>query len=465
MRLVRWIAIAISATLSLPGQIPNFTPPTALFRAVLGGDVKDVNRILQSGADPNEGRFLGAPPLIIALMQGDPMIAKALIEKGADVKMVDGTGSTSLMWAAANEGADTTIVNDLLRRGVDPNAVNKSGDTALSWALRRGYTPLVATLKQHGASDRKLFRDSVQRAVDLLQKSGPEFIKVSGCTSCHHQALPQMAFAAARTRGVAVDAEIADKQTKTVIAMFKPYREKMMQGGSSIPDPANSLSYFLLGLGAERYEANETTEAMAYVVSTQQLADGSFRSFGARPPIQSSTVSATALSLRALQLYGKNPEPSVAKAREWLLSVEPKTTEEGAMKLLGLVWAKAQASELNASAKSLIEAQRPDGGWGQLPALESDAYATGQALTALHSAGVVGISEEVYQRGAAFLLRTQRPDGSWLVRTRSIPFQPYKESGFPYGKDQWISAAGTSWAVMALSVALPPAESQLSELN
>ena len=230
-----------------------------------------------------------------------------------------------------------------------------------------------------------------------------------------------------------------------------------MQGGSSIPDPANSLSYFLLGLGAERYEANETTEAMAYVVSTQQLADGSFRSFGARPPIQSSTVSATALSLRALQLYGKNPEPSVAKAREWLLSVGPKTTEEGAMKLLGLVWAKAQASELNASAKSLIEAQRPDGGWGQLPALESDAYATGQALTALHSAGVAGISEEVYQRGAAFLLRTQRPDGSWLVRTRSIPFQPYKESGFPYGKDQWISAAGTSWAVMALSVALPPA--------
>jgi hypothetical protein len=52
-----------------------------------------------------------------------------------------------------------------------------------------------------------------------------------------------------------------------------------------------------------------------------------------------------------------------------------------------------------------------------------------------------------------YLLRTQLGDGSWLVVSRSFPFQPYKESGFPHGKDQWISAAGTSWASMALSLA------------
>jgi hypothetical protein len=52
-----------------------------------------------------------------------------------------------------------------------------------------------------------------------------------------------------------------------------------------------------------------------------------------------------------------------------------------------------------------------------------------------------------------FLLRTQRPDGSWWVRSRAFPIQPYKESGFPHGKDQWISAAGTRWAAMALSLA------------
>jgi hypothetical protein len=41
------------------------------------------------------------------------------------------------------------------------------------------------------------------------------------------------------------------------------------------------------------------------------------------------------------------------------------------------------------------------------------------------------------------------------VRSRTFPLQPLKESGFPHGKHQWISAAGTSWATMAIALALP----------
>jgi hypothetical protein len=140
----------------------------------------------------------------------------------------------------------------------------------------------------------------------------------------------------------------------------------------------------------------------------------------------------------------------------------PRTGEEKAMKLLGLVWAKADAEDLRVAAQPLFAEQRPDGGWAQLPTLESDAYATGQTLYALHAAGQISTADSVYGRGAAFLLRTQRPDGSWIVRSRSVPFQPLKESGFPHGKDQWISAAGSSWAAMALMAALPPAELQIS---
>lgn len=55
-----------------------------------------------------------------------------------------------------------------------------------------------------------------------------------------------------------------------------------------------------------------------------------------------------------------------------------------------------------------------------------------------------------YQRAGQFLLKTQFADGSWFVRTRSIPLQPTMDSGFPYGGNQWISAAGTNWATMAL---------------
>jgi hypothetical protein len=238
----------------------------------------------------------------------------------------------------------------------------------------------------------------------------------------------------------------------------------MMQGKENIPDPAIVVSYSLIGLAAAGYKPDETTQAMAHLVSTQQMPDGSFRCFAARPPMESSAITAAALSLRALQLYGENPEPRVAKAREWLRTAAAHTTEEKTMKLLGLTWAKAEAEDIRAAAQILLAEQRQDGGWGQLPALESDAYATGQALFALHEAARITPSGEVYERGAAFLLRTQRPDGSWLVRSRSFPFQPYRESGFPHGKDQWISAAGTSWAALALTASLPPAEQQISEL-
>jgi len=98
----------------------------------------------------------------------------------------------------------------------------------------------------------------------------------------------------------------------------------------------------------------------------------------------------------------------------------------------------------------LISEQRPDGGWAQHASLASDAYATGQALVALLESGVVAATDATYMRGVAFLLATQLEDGSWYVRTRSIPFQPYFESGFPHGHDQWISAAATNWAAMAL---------------
>src|SRR5262249_38228154 len=86
----------------------------------------------------------------------------------------------------------------------------------------------------------------------------------------------------------------------------------------------------------------------------------------------------------------------------------------------------------------------------------SDAYATGSVLVALHLAGGVATDFPAYRRGLAFLIRTQRDDGSWLVRSRSHPFQTYFESGFPHGPDQFISAAGSGWAVAALALACPP---------
>ena len=85
--------------------------------------------------------------------------------------------------------------------------------------------------------------------------------------------------------------------------------------------------------------------------------------------------------------------------------------------------------------------------------MASDPYATATALVALHQAGGLATDHPVYSRGVAFLLKAQRPDGTWFVKSRSKPFQPYYESGFPHGKDQFISAATSGWATTALVLA------------
>jgi hypothetical protein len=75
----------------------------------------------------------------------------------------------------------------------------------------------------------------------------------------------------------------------------------------------------------------------------------------------------------------------------------------------------------------------------------------------LHIANVSS-SDDAYRKGVAFLLGSQYPDGTWLVKTHAFPVQRYFESGFPFGRHQWISAAGTGWASMAIAQTLPDAK-------
>ena len=458
-RMKRTLILALGFAGVLGAQVPDFTPPTPLVGAVLHNNTAEAKRLLAAGADPNEARLVGFPAIFFPVVFRNNELFHAMVEKGADVQARDASGSTALMWAAFNEAGDPTMVEELLRLGLDPNAKNQAGETALTWAVRRGRTPVVLALEnalQQTGANPDAVRESAQRAIALLQKTSTQFMRVSGCVSCHNHFLPQMTMAAARTHGVAVDEKSARLTTEASLAAVKPLMEEAAKSADRIPDPSITVSYALLGFAANNYPADANTEAMAELVAHWQMEDGGFRAFTLRPPIESSHFTATALSIRALQLYGQAPEERVLRARAWLLRSTPETTEDRAMQLLGLAWANAEPSEIRERAQALLAEQRPDGGWGQLPSLETDAYGTGQALVALQSAAAIPASDPAIQRGIAFLLRTQFADGSWLVRTRSFPFQPYKESGFPYGKDQWISAAGTSWAAMALSLALPP---------
>src|SRR5689334_12854025 len=100
MKLNRTLAVLLRAALWASAQIPDFTPPTPLIGAAMRNDTAETKRLLNSGADPNEGRFVGGgTPIFYALMQHNREMVEAMIAKGADVKATDASGSTTLMWA------------------------------------------------------------------------------------------------------------------------------------------------------------------------------------------------------------------------------------------------------------------------------------------------------------------------------------------------------------------------------
>jgi hypothetical protein len=306
-------------------------------------------------------------------------------------------------------------------------------------------------------------RAAVIKSLTLLQTSGRIWIEKSGCVSCHHQALPAISVALAQNRGFRIDQEAADQRIRATLTRFTQPREELFQSPVGIGLVAGGVlnaGYALVGLGASKVPPNATTDAMAHFIAARQSADGRFRSPDpGRLPLEGSDVTATALAIRALQLYAPPALEAettriVSRARDWLLSAQPIGTEEKASQLRGLGLADADKRVIARLSAALAAEQRVDGGWAQLPDLASDAYATGQALVALHDAGGLAASSAVYRKGVTFLLSSQHADGSWLVVSRARGTQPYFESGFPHGTNQFISAAGTAWATSALLLSL-----------
>jgi hypothetical protein len=215
----------------------------------------------------------------------------------------------------------------------------------------------------------------------------------------------------------------------------------------------------LFGFAEEKTPSNLLTDALTLDLAAQQRPDGSWNVGDIRPPLfDSSAIHYTALAIRALDVYmpaGRHVEAMarIARGRQFLEQATARHTQDEAFKLLGLVWSKASTTEISRQRDRVLELQRADGGWGQRPTMRPDAYQTGQVLYALYASGVPA-TRGAYQKGVQFLLRNQLEDGTWFVQSRAFAFQPYFETGFPHGTNQFISAAATSWAVMALAYAM-----------
>jgi ankyrin repeat protein len=473
-----------------------------LMWAAYRGDLPMMKALIAAGADINAEGMLGTP-LEQAAWNDCFDTSKFLLDHGANPNYVSHFDTyTALHWASSTEQPDARMVNLLLAHGANPNvgggdsidAFLSVDQTPLMIARRRGETSVVKALLAAGATnetpdivssvaapvrtlparlDRETIRSALGRAVPQLQVTAIEsknvFVNHSShqdCVSCHQQYLPLAAVSLARKQNVAID-RAAEQQLIRMVSGGELPIETDWQALFH-PDPAYSKGYALLGFSAADLPASEFTDAWVHHLAAIQETDGHWCSNLPRPPIQSGDIPATALVINALQKYplpGRKAEfaERVERAHKWLGKAKADNTDEAIYQILGLKWAGESPRRIQSLAKTLLAQQREDGGWAQLPTLKSDAYATGQAIYSLCVGAGIAVNDPAIERARRYLLTTQLEDGTWYVHRRAFPFQPTMKSGFPHGRDGWISAAATSWAVMALS--LPEPETRVALKN
>jgi len=458
------------------------TGSTPLMLAAGNADTAMAALLLQRGANVNAVsakpgasmvkngviRLGSFTPLLLAATYGPAKLVKLLLDAGADVNARDGRGATPLILSVSSEFQDPEIVRLLLARGADPSVKMETGENARDWALKFGQPEVMGMVApgQHAAAlpvslhEARNARSGAAAGIALMEKTSSSFFKTGGCVSCHAQNITALVVATARANGLPVDETAAAERDRTLRALWTGRVDSLLQR----LDPAGDLDtteYATIQFLEEGNPPSDVTSAMVHNLASQQRADGRWLQGGvARAPIQDGDAAHTALAVRALQAYGppgRKAEFSerTERARKWLMGVQPNCIDERDFQLLGLKWSGAAQPVIQRLVRDLAAEQRPDGGWAQNPHLASDAYATGQALYTLHEAGGLSSDDPVYARGVQFLLRTQFEDGSWHVASRAVKFQPYFESGFPHGQDQWISQMATGWATVALSFAQP----------
>ncbi len=447
----------------------------AVITAAIRGNVEGLRAIVAPGApgppgphgapspDVNATGSLGMTALMWAAQNGHTEAVTFLLAHGADPNIVEAFNhSTALMQAAASERAEPALVQALLDAHADPAPLDDEHTSALAWAIRRGNPAVISMIAAHERGPRPVTarratgvlvgdqqpRAAIQRALPLLEHARPEFRRLAGCPSCHHDALPALALARVHAIGIPIDLAARAREAKTTADFFRRGRERFLQG-YGFADIVE-CAYLLVGLAASDYPPDEITAAMARFLELQQAPDGRWRAAMQRMPADGSDVTMTALAIRALAVYAPNPA-RIGRARAYLESVAASTNEDLVFRLLGLHWAGAT----NLAAEPLVARQRPDGSFAQLDGMLGDPYATAQAIVALREVVALPADDPVIHRAVQYLLTHQYADGSWFVASRALRFQPFFDSHFPQGRSQYSSALATAWAVMALADAAP----------
>ncbi len=313
-------------------------------------------------------------------------------------------------------------------------------------------------------------KQAVENALVFLQKEAIQWKNEHRCLSCHQGTMTIWVLNEARGRGFNVSMERLSEMNHSAFGEAGALsKASIISDPTKPPEPQPgrnivSLSTFNLAMASPFVPSldivsRQELDLMARDIVKHQEADGSWSSpppGNGPPPVFESTEVMTLRCMLALETY-RPTDPSLSasfgacleKAKRWLKQNKPAdTTQTAALRLLVDTQAGKRGRALASGIEALLKRQNTDGGWGPTSELLSDAYATGQALYALSQAGV-GPNRGEIERGRAFLISRQRPDGSWLMIPRAHPGQT------PFKNPSPITYFGSSWATLGLLRSMP----------
>jgi Prenyltransferase and squalene oxidase repeat len=369
-------------------------------------------------------------------------------------------------------------------------------------------TSLLLALAQDDAAVRR----SVGLSLPYLEKEGVAWIKERNCLSCHHVPFLLWSHRLAQSKGVPLDADKLAAWTEWSRKESTKQREKVrlspegldaLKGEGVSSETLAKLAPFVQKPGGSKEEVylhelgkllapDEFTRHRAallkhatrdkgdgggldsmvqlllsgsygagepeFAASTRgrilemQQADGSWKPGGQLFGMNRSAVEATQLTtmwteLALLESSDAAAKESITRAGSFLKDAPPGKVLEG---LVVRLLRSIKRGEGSADLKELLVRQNPDGGWASLHGAPSDAFATGQALTALSTTG----ADDAIRRGRQFLIERQNPDGSWPVPPSALTSPkrpPERQKSLEPIYHYW----GSAWAAIGLASTLP----------
>ncbi|MGE0207401.1 MAG: ankyrin repeat domain-containing protein [Candidatus Babeliales bacterium] len=143
--------------------------PESLIEAVKKNDVKQVQDLLQKGADVNQVGDFGVMPLHLAAQDGNVELCKLFIARGADVNQADNGGWTPLCFAVYNRHVEVSKL--LLKHGAKVNESDCCNNSILYFAACRENVEITVLLLAHGSDVVDAQFNKEQKDIATLQKA------------------------------------------------------------------------------------------------------------------------------------------------------------------------------------------------------------------------------------------------------------------------------------------------------